>query len=97
MEKTFIYYDVNGKETNYTAQDKELKNAIIDEMFETYFTIEERLLFNIGQILAIKKALTKLTNDNDNWEQLLDDFGDELKEYFEQEAREYNKYNGEDL
>ena len=43
---------------------------------------------------AIKNALKNLTDDNDNWEDLADDFESELKEYFEDDAYEEYKNRG---
>ena len=44
--------------------------------------------------LTIKKALKNLTDDNDNWEDLADDFESELKEVFEDVAYEEYKNRG---
>ena len=98
MEKTFTYqfetkqygdeYDYD--EYEYTVDNDELKTAIVDELFYTYFKKEERLKFSVNQMCAIKNALKNLTDDNDNWEDLADDFESELKEHFEDNA--YEKY-----
>ena len=90
MERTYTYYTVNDDEYEYTAENKKLKTAIIDELFYTYFDKKERALFSANQICVIKKALKNFTDDNDNWEKLADDFESELKEYFRDDA--YEKY-----
>jgi hypothetical protein len=102
MERTFTYqfetkqygdeYDYD--EYEYTVDNDELKTAIVDELFYTYFKKEERLKFSVSQMCAIKNALKNLTDDNDNWEELADDFESELKEHFEEKAREEYKYRG---
>ena len=96
MERTYNYkfgtkqygdeYDYD--EYEYTACGDELKDAIVEELWYTYFNDNERKSFSISQIVAIKKALKNLTDDNDNWEDLADDFESELKEYFEYVAYE---------
>ena len=94
MERTYTYYDVNDREINYTPEDDDLKDAIVEEMFYIYFSDKERNLFNSSQSIAVKKAFRNLTDDNDNWEDLADDFESELKEHFEEKAREEYKYRG---
>ena len=95
MEKTFTYYDVNDNEITFTPEYDELKDAIVEELFYCYFREEERVLFSVYQICAIKKALKNFTNDNDNWEDLADDFESELKEHFRDDAYEKYKDRGE--
>lgn len=94
MERTYTYYDVNDTKINYTPSEDELKKAIVDELFYTYFKKEERLKFSVNQMCAIKNALKNLTDDNDNWEKLADDFESELKEYFRDDAYEEYKNRG---
>lgn len=91
MERTYTYYTVNDDEYEYTAEDNELKDAIVDELFYCYFKKEGNPLFSVYQIVAIKKALKNLTDDNDNWEDLADDFESELKEVFSDVAYEEYK------
>lgn len=98
MEKTFTYqfrtrdYD---DEYEYTVKYDKLKTAIVDELFYTYFSDSEIKLFSTNQVCIIKKALKNLTDDNDNWEDLADDFESELKERFEDDAYEKYKDRGE--
>lgn len=102
MERTYNYefqtrqygdeYDYD--EHKYTVEDDKLKDAIVNELFYTYFKREERLKFSVNQIVAIKNALKNLTDDNDNWEDLADDFESELKEYFRDDAYEEYKNRG---
>lgn len=102
MERTFTYqfetkqygdeYDYD--EYEYTVDNDELKTAIVDELFYTYFKEDERKSFSINQICAIKNALRNLTDDNDNWEKLANDFESELKEHFENDAYEDYKNRG---
>lgn len=90
MERTFTYqfetrrygdeYDYD--EYEYTACGDELKDAIVEELWYTYFNENERKSFSVNQLWAIKKALKNLTDDNDNWEDLADDFESELNEVF---------------
>jgi hypothetical protein len=97
MERTYTYqfqtrqygdeYDYN--EYEYTVEDSDLKTAIVDELFYTYF--KEKEMFDTNQILVIKKALKNFTDDNDNWEELANDFESELKEYFRDNAYEEYK------
>ena len=102
MERTYNYefqtrqygdeYDYD--EYEYTVEDDELKDAIVNELFYTYFKESARKLFSVNQMCAIKNALKNLTDDNDNWEDLADDFESELKEYFEDDAYEEYKNRG---
>ena len=109
MEKTFTYqfekngyyiessdeYECDYDEYEYTACGDELKDAIVEELFYLYFDKKERELFDTtNQRVAIKKALRKFTDDNDNWEELANDFESELEEYFRDEAYEEYKSRG---
>lgn len=108
MEKTFTYqfekngyyiesseeYEYDYEEYEYTACGDELKDAIVEELWYTYFNDNERKSFSVNQMCAIKKALKNLTDDNDNWEDLADDFERELKEVFEDVAYEEYKNRG---
>lgn len=78
-------------EYEFYPGDEELKDAIVEIMLDTYFSFEDWKSFNSNQKRAIEKAFRNLNNDNDNWEQLAQDFKDELKEYFEEQAREEMK------
>ena len=91
MERTYTYYTVNDDEYEYTVEDNELKDAIVDELFYCYFNENERLFFSADQIVVIKKALKNYTDDNDNWEDLADDFESDLKEVFRDDAYEEYK------
>ena len=91
MERTYTYYTINDEEYKYTACGDELKDAIVEDLLYTYFNDNEIKSFSISQIVAIKKALKNLTDDNDNWEQLLEDFEYELKERFRDVAYEEYK------
>lgn len=98
MEYTFIYkfetnqygdeYDYD--EFRYTPNEDRLKLAVVDELFFTYFRETERKLFTQEQRIIIKNALKNLTDDNDNWEELIDDYESDLKERFRDDA--YEKY-----
>lgn len=104
MEKTFTYqfekngyyiessdeYEYDYDEYEYTACGDELKDAIVEELWYTYFNENERRSFSVNQMCAIKNALKRLTTDNDNWEELANDFESELKEHFKNDA--YEKY-----
>jgi hypothetical protein len=97
MEKTFKYqittaehyvassdeYEYDYVEYEYTAEDEELKDAIVDILFDAYFTEKELKSFNTAQRIAIKKVLRNFTDDNRNWEQLAEMFEEDLKCYFE--------------
>ena len=108
MERTYTYkfekngyyiesseeYEYDYEEYEYTACGDELKDAIVEELWYTYFNDNERKSFSVNQMCAIKKALKNLTDDNDNWEDLADDFESELKEVFEDVAYEEYKNRG---
>ena len=74
-----------GYDFTYEPDEKDLKGAVVDLLYETYFKEEG---FNGNQRLAIKEALKNFTDDNNNWEELYEYFEDELKEMFEDEAME---------
>jgi hypothetical protein len=108
MEKTFTYqvdtnrhyiassdeYEYDSYELEYTVEDDDLKDAIVDILFDTYFSKEDANSFTLNQHIAVKKALKNFTDDNDNWENLAKDFEKELKEYFEEDALAEYKYRG---
>lgn len=105
MEKTFTYqfetqgyylessdeYEYDYDEYEYTVCGEKLETAIVNELFYCYFNEKERFLFSADQIATIKKALKNLTDDNDNWEALADDFESDLKEVFRDDAYEEYK------
>lgn len=104
MERTFTYefetgayylensdeYEYDCVEFEYTVYDNDIKNAIIDILFDCYFSDKEQKLFNTNQRVIIKKALKIFTDDNDNWEKLAEGLKDDLMEYFEDDA--YSEY-----
>ena len=69
MERTYNYkfgtkqygdeYDYD--EYEYAACGDELKDAIVEELWYTYFNDNERKSFSISQIVAIKKDLRTST------------------------------------
>lgn len=100
MKKIFKYTMVNevgevcgsmeeyGEEFEYEPSEEELKKAIVNVVFNCYFSREIRSGFSKAQIVEIKKILKEFIENNDNWEGLCDDFEEELKDYFEDKAFE---------
>lgn len=102
MNKVFVYeiidkygyfdneddFEASYKNVYYEVDEEDIKDVLVDMLFETYFTEDEQMSFNTLQISTIKDMIRNFTNDNGNWEQLYNDFEDELKDYFEEEALE---------
>jgi hypothetical protein len=81
-------FDYEYVEYEFYPGDEELKEAIVEIMVDTYFSFEDWGSFNSKQKMAIEKVFRNINNDNDNWEELCENYKDELKEYFEEQARE---------
>lgn len=74
-----------GFEIYYEPDEERMQDEVVDLLFDFYFK-ENKHKFNIEQTIIIKEALKTFTDDNKNWDDLYDDFEDELKDIFEQEA-----------
>ena len=81
-------YEYECREYEFYPDRKTLEEAIIEIMMDTYFTFKVWQSFSGEQLDAIESAFRNLNNDNDNWEQLAEDFRDELKERFRDVARD---------
>lgn len=102
MKKTFTYqfqtdcfyiessdeYDYEYDEYIYTVEDNDLKDAIIDELFYTYFMKKGKNYFSENETCLIMNALKNFIDDYDIWEDLADDFENELKADLENKAFE---------
>ena len=100
MSKTFRYFKKTGELRDrlgewdgdkgywfeYEVDEENLQEAIVDLLFDVYFDKETTDTFSVSQKVAIKEALKNLTDDNGNWEELYNDFEDDLKSMFEEEA-----------
>ena len=99
MSKSFFYFrktgiirDINGEydgDEGYWFEHQvdleELKNAIVEIVFDSYFVEEE---YGETQIEFIKKSIYEFIEDNDFWKELSENYEQELKEYFEDSAFE---------
>lgn len=93
MSKTFKYTKITkicgdeqfGEEFEYEVSEEELLEAVACLVFENYFKNTE-LCLRCDYVGDVRKALKRFINDNDNLEDLVEDYEDELKEMFEDEA-----------
>ena len=99
MSKTFEYFKKTGElrdmlgewdgdegfEFEYEVEDDELLDAVVDLVYEDYF-MKTELADRCDYAVAVKRGLKKFIEDNDNLDELVEDYEDELKEYFEEEA-----------
>lgn len=97
--KTFTYQKVTNRvyspilddyveETDdicYNVDDKQLLSAVVDLVFEDYFMNTE-LVDRCNYGSAVRNGLKKFIEDNDNLDQLVEDYEDRLKDYFEEDA-----------
>lgn len=106
MSKKFVYTDVNervylegtdeyedfGEEFEYEVEDEELLKKIINIVYRDYFYypgIED----HPDYISAVKHGLKDFIRDNDNLDELVDDYENELRDLFMDEAFEsYKNY-----
>lgn len=82
-------YDYN--DYDYTANDKELLDAVVDLVFDNYYKGKHELSLNIGYVVEVKRGLRAFIFNSDNLETLVDQYEDELKDYFEDFAYEEYK------
>lgn len=98
MSKTYTYYIPTGadyyseqtdetfcEETEYDYQvsDDEIKNAILDIVYELYF---DKCALDDDKKKKIKKSIAIFLDENDLIDTLVDNFDNDLKDYFEEEA-----------
>lgn len=98
MSKTYTYYIPSGGEHyseatdenfcdevqyDYVVTDSEIKNAIEDILFDTYFS---KCKLDKEQSKLVKKALSSLINNYEFNDLLEDSLDDDLKDYFEEDA-----------
>ena len=102
MSKTFEYFKKTGEirgrdgewdgdegfEFEYEVEDEKLLEAVVDLVYEDYF-MKTELADRCEYVFAVKKGIKKLINDYDNLDEYVEEYDDELKDYFEAEAKEY--------
>lgn len=84
-------YEYEGETIYYEPDEEVLQDEVIDLLFDTYFSEKIIDSFSTDQRVAIKQAFRNFINDNDSWEDLYDDFEEELEAIFEEEA--FEMYN----
>ena len=99
MSKKFIYTDVNervylegtdeyedfGEDFEYIVEDEELLKKIVNIVYRDYFSdlgIEDRPDY----VAAVKRGLKDFIEDNNNLDELADDYEDELRDLFMDDA-----------
>lgn len=99
MSKTFKYFkktgEIRGRDGEwdgdegfgfeYEVEDEKLLEAVVDLVYEDYF-MKTELADRCDYSIAVKRGLKKFIEDNDNLDELVEDYEDELKDYFEEEA-----------
>lgn len=104
MSKTFTYefvkkvvYLENSDETeeiidsfDYEVFDEELLYAVADFVYDNYFSKTE-LADGCAYGSFVRKNIRRFIEDFDLLEMLVENYEDELKDYFEDEAMEYYK------
>lgn len=102
MSKTFRYFKKTGEIRDrdgewdgdegywfeYEVEDDELLEAVVDLVYEDYFS-KINIADNCEYVFAVKKGIKKLINDYDNLDEYVEEYDSELKDYFEKEAKEY--------
>lgn len=97
--KTFEYFKKTGEiftedgwdgdegyYINYTVEDEELKEALVNILFYEFYTDKERKeLGGMGRLFA-KQGIRKSIDICEGWEALFEQYEEELKEEFEIEA-----------
>lgn len=101
MSKTFTYtkitqkvylantdeYEEFGDDFDYTVDDEDLLDAIVDFVFSDYFKDTELVDYSDYE-RTVKNGLKEFINDNDILDQLVENYEDELYDYFRDEAFE---------
>lgn len=97
MEKTFKYFrcthawadEVDGYDFEYTVDESELLDAVVDLIYEDYFYNKDfELCWNVDFITTVKRGIRKQIDTEDMLKEYVDRYEDELKDYFEEEAME---------
>lgn len=79
----------------YEPQDDELLEGVVVCVWEQYFRGQSDLSDRVDFCNVVTKGIEKFIEDNDLLDELVDLYEDELKEYFEETAREnYDFYGG---
>ena len=96
MTKTFTYEiddDYNFDEIKYTVYHDELLEAVSFFIYEEYFKNTD-LADRCDYAYAVKKGIERFVEEGDTLESLVEDYEDQIKEYFEEDAYEYHKNRG---
>ena len=101
MEKTFKYYRTThcysneyesydeGYDFEYTVDESELLEAVVDLIYEDYFYDKDNeLCWNVDYVTTVKKGIRSQINEEDSLADYVDHYEDDLKDYFEDEAME---------
>lgn len=101
MNKTFTYtipvkrlytpnledYEEETVDIRYEVDEEQLLDAVVDLVFEDYFMNTE-LVDKSNYGYAVRQGLRKFIGYSDQLEQLVKDYEDRLKDYFEEDAIE---------
>jgi hypothetical protein len=102
MSKTFTYtkitghyfcqhsddWEEDGIDFDYEVKDKDLLSVIVDLMFDAYFSDDKLAMKDKEFEKSLKQKLSTLIEENDMIGMLADNYEDELKEAFYNEAME---------
>lgn len=103
MSKTFRYtkftkyhycefsdeWEEDGVEFDYEVEDKKLLPIIVNLVFEDYFESDAVYCDNKDVVKAIKENLKRFIEESDLIGVLADQYEDNLKEIFQEEAMEF--------
>lgn len=82
-------YVYDCEEFDYEVEDSDLLDEVVNLVFNEYFTNTE--LNDFAKYWgAVKDGLRQFIKDNDNLDELVEYYVDELKEYFREDA--YDEY-----
>ena len=96
MDKKFTYIELCGEEQNvkffnYKVSKEKLLDAVVDLVYDDYFWGESEVSLNEEFIKSVKQCLKDFINNNSFLGCLVNEYYEELKDYFEHEAFEHYK------
>ena len=103
MGKTFTYtkitghyycnykddWEEDGVEFEYEVENKDLLPEVVDLVFEEYFKADKVVYENEGLTKLVKERLSEIIDNNYLVETFADQYEEDLKDIFEQEAMRF--------
>lgn len=96
MAKTFSYLDTNDKEVDYEVEDREIRVGIATLIYLDFFS-DKKLVDYASFSEQVIESLVDFIDSKGLLDTLTKEYEFELKEYFREDAFEYDKQRGGEL